>query len=232
MYYRMNKILKKDCNFNLFLGDGNDKLVGSDKVTFLTWSIPPRTTCPFKTPVCDYICYAALEELRYTNVKNARIRNYKESLKASFINDMIQLINWQLGRPSIKNKIIIIRIHESGDLYSILYLRKWAAIAEYFKGNIRVLFQAYTKSLPLLKLIDLNATNIKFVYSIMSDTDPANIEEARAMHLTTFEAKHISKVTNNDIVCPGECGDCISCYTGPEQSIIVPLHGARKNKVI
>lgn len=226
------KLVKKDCNVNLFLGDGNDKLIGSELVEFLTWSIPPRTTCPFKTEVCDYICYAALEELRYPNVKNARIRNYEESLKASFINDMIQLLNWQLSRPKFENKIIIIRFHESGDLYNLIYLKKLAAIAEYFKGNSRILFQAYTKSLPLLKLIDLNTTNIKFVYSIMSDTDPANIEEARRMGLTTFEAKHISKIVNNSIVCPGECGDCIKCYTGPQMDIIVPLHGARKNKVI
>ena len=228
----MNKILKKELNKNLYLGDGNIKLMGTDKIRFLTWSIPPKITCPFKTNLCEYLCYAALEELRYPNVKNSRVRNLYESQKQYFVRDMIKLISYNLQRPKYKDKILYLRIHEAGDFYSLSYQKCWELIALYFKDNKRIYFQAYTKSLPFLKLIDLNNSNIKYVFSIMDDTQQKQIDEADQLHLTTFKALHQTKITSDDNVCPGVCGPCVKCYKGEQQNIIVALHGARKNKLL
>jgi len=47
-----------------------------------------------------------------------------------------------------KKKVDILRLHDSGDFYSIAYLNKWIEIA---KANKDVIFYAYTKSIPFFK---------------------------------------------------------------------------------
>ena len=49
-----------------------------------------------------------------------------------------------------------VRIHDSGDFYSVDYLNKWVQIA---KDNKDVIFYAYTKSIPFFKLTKEMNTN-------------------------------------------------------------------------
>jgi len=50
---------------------------------------------------------------------------------------------------AIQNKKVdILRLHDSGDFYSVDYLNKWIQIA---KDNKNVIFYAYTKSIPFFK---------------------------------------------------------------------------------
>lgn len=225
----LKRLVKKDLNKNLYLGEGNEKLVGTENIAFLIWSITAVKTCPFKTRICEFICYAALEEMRFDNIKNSRARNYEESLKDTFISDMVELLEYNLQRPKYEGKILFIRIHESGDLYNFKYFYKWVTIAEHFKKNKRIVFQAYTKALPYLKEVNLKEINIKFVYSVMDDTDPAHVEEARALGLTTFKAIPIKEKTDKGgTVCPGICGPCVKCYSGRKAlNIITKYHGPR-----
>ena len=227
------KMRLKDLNNNLYLGQGNNKLIGAENIQFLTWSISAKWTCPFKTNACSTICYAYNDEMRRPNVKRSRMRNWEESQKITFVPDMIEKLNYELERPKNKGKILIVRIHQSGDFYNMPYLKKWVDIADHFKKNKRIIFQAYTKSLPFIKFVDFKKVNIKFIYSIMKDTPIENIEEARRLGLTTFEAKHKSKINKNDILCGGSCGPCLKCYKGKKQiNITIEQHGTFKNKVI
>jgi hypothetical protein len=229
----MTKLRKKDLNQNIKLGDGNTKLVGSEKTTFLTWGISAVVTCPNATPICKKICYARIEENFRPNIKASRARHYNESLKDSFIKDMVDILNYELDRKKNADKIIFVRIHTSGDFYSLEYFNKWAAIAAAFKGNKRIHFQAYTKEIDLLKNADLENINIKLIFSIMPDTAPQQIKTAHQLRLTTFEAKHKTMILETDKVCPGECGPCLNCYVGrTPQQLVVETHGQNKNKVL
>ena len=55
-----------------------------------------------------------------------------------------------------KKKVDILRLHDSGDFYSINYLNKWIEIAN---ANKDVIFYAYTKSIPFFKRNKENNNN-------------------------------------------------------------------------
>ena len=67
-----------------------------------------------------------------------------------------------------KKKATHIRIHDSGDFYSIKYLQKWVQIAEY---NKEVIFYAYTKSIKFFVNGLLLPDNMKIIFSEGSKTD-------------------------------------------------------------
>lgn len=225
------KLTRAMLNQNLSIQEGNDKLVGDEGCVFLTWSLVPIKTCPYATALCKHICYAVNDELWKRNVRESRQRNFEESFKATFVADMIQCFEYELIRPKFRGKHIFVRFHVAGDIYSQAYCDKLVAIAEHFKGNDRISFQAYTKSLPYLRKYDLSQVNIKFVYSIMNDTKKADIAEAEALGLTTFKAKpRGSELQADEIACNGECGRCTLCYDGKDGlKIAIPYHGYRKS---
>jgi len=92
-----------------------------------------------------FTCFAASEELRYPNVFKLRkynfdlINNYviKKDLKG-----LTDLINKSI--QSNRKNITKVRIHESGDFFSILYLKAWLNVA---KLNKDLKFYCYSKSL-------------------------------------------------------------------------------------
>ena len=73
-----------------------------------------------------------------------------------------------------KKKVDILRLHDSGDFYSINYLNKWIQIAN---DNKEVIFYAYTKSIPFFKRtkeMDTNfllPKNLKIIFSEGSKKD-------------------------------------------------------------
>tara|TARA_R100000329_G_scaffold6_3_gene12 strand:- start:357 stop:1079 length:723 start_codon:yes stop_codon:yes gene_type:complete len=140
---------------------GNNKL---SKDT-LVYSHPAGVTCPGANSCKAFVtlkdnkrvlnrgndsmftCFAASEELRYPNVFNARRYNYQIIKSYVLNNDLIgltELINWniQINKKNI-NKV---RIHESGDFDSLLYLQAWINVA---KLNPGIKFYCYSKSLDL-----------------------------------------------------------------------------------
>ena len=145
----MKKITKKDLNRNIHLSEGNIKSKGTDEVIFLTWSLPSRSTCPYATTECKKRCFAKKNE-SFKNVRDSRGRNLAETYKDTFVEDMIKHFEYHLQRPKAQNKLIIVRIHTSGDFYNKEYFNKWVNISNHFKDNDKILFQAYTKSMPIL----------------------------------------------------------------------------------
>ena len=78
-----------------------------------------------------------------------------------------------MNKEIIKKKCTHVRIHDSGDFYSIKYLLKWLQIA---KDNSKVIFYAYTKSISFFKVslkkmgIKL-PNNFKVIFSFGSKQD-------------------------------------------------------------
>ena len=143
------KIKKSELNQNIHLSEGNIKSKCTEDTMFLTWSLPSRATCPYSTKECRKRCFAKKNE-SFKSVRESRNRNLAETYKTTFVEDMIKHFEYHLQRPKAQDKLIIVRIHTSGDFYNLDYFKKWVDIAEYFKDNNKILFQAYTKSMPVL----------------------------------------------------------------------------------
>tara|TARA_R100001460_G_scaffold59421_1_gene99262 strand:+ start:558 stop:1175 length:618 start_codon:yes stop_codon:yes gene_type:complete len=116
-----------------------------NKARILNFSLPAYKTqnnkmvCPFAKDCVKY-CYAQKGNYRYPSVKKGLNNRYELSKKEEFVT--IMNANILLERPTH------VRIHDSGDFYSVDYLNKWIQIAN---DNKEVIFYAYTKSIPFFK---------------------------------------------------------------------------------
>jgi hypothetical protein len=124
-----------------FLSSGNEKLARSG---IFSWGIPAyksadgTITCPGALD-CIRGCYAAQGRYVMPNVKTAQENRLALSRSPEFV-DMID--------GEIKSRLVRkLRVHDSGDFYSLSYLQNWLEIA---RRNPKTLFYAYTKMLPLL----------------------------------------------------------------------------------
>jgi len=124
-----------------------------NRARILNFSLPAYKTqnnkmvCPFAKDCVKY-CYAQKGNYRYPSVKKGLNNRYELSKKEEFVT--IMNANILIERPTH------VRIHDSGDFYSVDYLNKWVQIA---KDNKDVIFYAYTKSIPFFKLTKEMNTN-------------------------------------------------------------------------
>jgi hypothetical protein len=231
-------------NPNIHLSEGNIKSKNTEDVVFLTWSLRSKIHCPYATEECKKRCFARKNET-FDGVRASRDKNFEETKKETFVRDMINILEYQLSRKKMQDKRIFVRIHTSGDFYNLEYFYKWAEIVKHFKGDGRILFQAYTKSIKYVyewikgDLADyevsdseaedaLDELNIHIVYSIWHDTNQSDIDLAEALGLQTFTAlpkdKIQESVDDGAFLCNGDCGHCKECYTGKSQKIVIPYH--------
>lgn len=162
------------------LGTGNSKLKQTEKhfdVKILNFSIPAgndkltgKITCPFAAG-CLKFCYAKKGFYRFSNVEKALSMRYNATKESNFEELIIDQIK------KIKtNKQVYIRIHDSGDFYSLGYFYKWINIALKLP-NIR--FYAYTKSHSILRDAFI-PENFDLIYSFGSKNDELiNIDSER-----------------------------------------------------
>lgn len=133
-------------NQNVYLNEGDKK--DTDDVLLLKWDLPDEQT---------YYCKRNMSENRYiietsTNIEDIVLsteNNLEETKKDTFIESMIQHLEERLAKLENK-KHIVVQIHRRGDFYSIDYMIKWIYIAENFKSNNKIVFEAYIKSLPII----------------------------------------------------------------------------------
>jgi len=119
----------------------NEKLSRSG---IYSWGIPAykaasgMITCPGAN-ACIAGCYAKNGRYVMPNVKAAQERRLALALSADFVSVLSAEIQ--------ARKVHKLRVHDSGDFFSLKYLQAWAEIA---RQNPKTLFYAYTKMLPLL----------------------------------------------------------------------------------
>lgn len=107
------------------------------------FSLPAVTTCPGRTKLCEGICYATSGFFRFRNVRTSLQRSYDASRDDGFAT----LISDEIGR---RKSIEAVRIHPSGDFYSVEYIVKWIDIV---KSSPNTRFWAYTRSWRIPELI-------------------------------------------------------------------------------
>jgi hypothetical protein len=95
-------------------------------------------------PDTVFRCFAATQEVLYKNTYAARVHNL-DALKACGKGQKGTAAMVKLIEDSLPKKAKWVRIHVSGDFYSQAYFNAWLCVAV---ANPKVLFYAYTKSLP------------------------------------------------------------------------------------
>jgi hypothetical protein len=144
---------------SLSFGKGNAKL----SADILTFSLPAGYTCP-GAHLCQsfanretgkikdgkhtsFRCFAASQESAYPNVRAARWQNF-EALKACKSSAQMS----ELILRSLPADAKYVRIHVSGDYFSLAYLQAWLNVASQRPATI---FYSYTKSAHLLAGLDI-----------------------------------------------------------------------------
>lgn len=108
------------------------------------FSLPAVSTCPGRTKLCEGICYATSGFFRFRNVQSSLQRSYEASRDDGFATVVSDEIR---RRRSIK----AVRIHPSGDFYSVEYIAKWIDIV---KSSPNTSFWGYTRSWRRPELVD------------------------------------------------------------------------------
>jgi len=191
------------------------------------FSLPAITTCPGRTKLCEGICYATSGFFRMPAVANSHALNHQASLSTSFVDD----VNGQIKRS---RSITAVRIHPSGDFYSVDYVNKWIAIA---KANPQLPFWAYTRSWRLPEFVSAlkelaELPNVELWASIdqeivtAKEQPPAWMRKADVMKDWSAAAPSFVKcpnLKNKSITC-AKCSYCFKPAGGRKQHVVFEEH--------
>lgn len=172
-----SKILIMKNTSSLSLSRGNRKLahlaeyLGYNKTQIVAFDLPAGVTCPAASLCKAWVdrltghltdgssaifrCYAASIEARYKNVLAAHYKNADALKSCKSIQEMAQLI-----LDNLDDKIKVVRIHASGDFYSVDYFKAWVLVAQ---ARPEITFFAYTKFYPVFKVA--RPDNFGLIYS-------------------------------------------------------------------
>ena len=192
----------------------NSKIAKMTGVKTFNWGIPAyKSASGFKTcpnaAACIIGCYANMGAYTFSNVAKVFEKRFQLSLKKGFV----KTINAEIKRCGIER----LRIHDSGDFYSAIYLKKWISI---MKANPSVKFYAYTKMYSLLKGTELPA-NFEVVYSY-GGTEDKKINPEVDRHSTVFaDAKELKAAGYAD----ASKDDSVALKSNPKIGLI--YHGTK-----
>ena len=143
----------------LKFGKANAKLAHMPDVTVATFSLPAGWTCPSAVdclskadrvtgkltdaPSIAFRCFAASDEARSPDARNARWHNF-DLLRRLDAAGMAEIISASIASDKNARKANVIRIHVSGDFFNQAYFDAWAMVASMHPETT---FYAYTKSL-------------------------------------------------------------------------------------
>ena len=201
--------------------------------------------CPLRSAGCEEVCYATKGNHQFPTVKESRERSYNETKRADFAAAMIYTINIEKRGRRYKNAIMIVRIHESGDFYSVQYLRKWLKVWKYFLKNDGVVFVFYTKSFRFFNMLTkeekkalrklMKAGRVAMSASLDDTTTAeqiaAYIELKKNFPLvnTYYCTEHTDKVPHDHVCDCANCAKCGICNHGTGESTVVKIHSASEN---
>ena len=230
------------------LPHGNGKLLDYDDaetgVSFRYAQFNTRAVldCPFRSAGCAAVCYATKGNHVFPSVKASRSRSFEESRREDFAQRITYSIRYHMETKRYKNAVMIIRIHESGDFYSVQYLRKWVAIwKEFYKAeNIRFVF--YTKSFRFFLMLSDEETELiremmrDGTVSINLSMDDTTTAEQRKAYLamlkkfplcnTYYCTEDVEKVPHNNICDCANCAKCGACNKAEGKKTVVKIHSA------
>lgn len=186
----------------------------NDKFTVYNFGIPAYQsasglkTCP-SAGQCAKGCYAQAGAYVWSGVKAAYEWRLAQSLASGFVIDMVKAIQVKYKTSNRQGKILVIRIHDSGDFYNLKYTNKWLEIMKHFpESSYNIFFYAYTKQVKLfnaLKAQYLIPDNFHLIYSEGGIFDNL-IDRTKDRHSRVFSnmddllAAGYKNATENDLV--------------------------------
>mgnify|MGYP000539451182 CR=1 FL=1 len=117
----------------MILGRGNWKISGA-----LVFNLPQGYTCP-GAGACRRYCYAKHGLFKTKQAMLAAWKNYESAKDPAFAENMLTALKHR--------RLKRLRIHASGDFFSLEYLQAWYRVA---RAREDMIFLAYTKSLPFI----------------------------------------------------------------------------------
>ena len=148
-------------------GMSNQKLaktIKANRAHIVTFSLPAVVTC-HGADKCLKAGYCHAGNYNFKSNKDKFAMNYQASQRADFTDR----INAELSEKWTFTQYV--RIHPTGDFYSMDYFKKWVTIAN---DNPHVVFYAYTKSIDIVKAykdVDELPANLIITYSYGSKFD-------------------------------------------------------------
>lgn len=245
---------------NSLLLHGNGKLLDYEDTEscisyrYAQFNTRPVKDCPFATEGCKAVCYATKGNHVFKSVKESRERSYNDSKLADFSERMIYTIATEKQSKRYKDSVMLIRVHESGDFYSIQYLRKWIEILKAYKGDMSVQFKLYTKSSPFFLMLteeekelinSMLATSQLSINLSLDDTTTAEqfdnylkMRKAFPKANTYYATEDPNKVKHDNVCDCANCAKCGTCNHATGETTTVKIHSAsnadmkkyRKNK--
>jgi hypothetical protein len=161
----------------------NSKIKKMSGVKTYNWGIPAyKSASGFKTcpnaAACVKGCYATQGAYVFSNVAAV----FERRLKLSQSPEFVSTIDAEIKRRNVKR----LRIHDSGDFYSLSYFDAWMWIIE---RNPQTQFYAYTKRVSLVKgyraLKRALPSNFTVIYSF-GGTEDKLIDVTRDRHSWVF----------------------------------------------
>lgn len=181
---------------------GNAKLKSTDKEMYVQFNLGQKVTCPIMGETC-YNCYAdkAFNVLinKKGDITNNGISRLTNTILSQFLN-FENIISEALKYIQANtNKKVILRFHESGDIYSKLY---WTKIKNIMLNNKDIDFMIYTRVPHVAKEIkQLNAMdNIMIRFSVDKSTPQGLLKYIVDNGINTFIAIDKNDTSTKEII--------------------------------
>jgi len=196
---------------------GNRKL--SERIGI--FNLPPFLTCPYATSVCRRCCYA----MKGYQINRSTMKGRLRRLECSASPDFVERICREIREKGLR----VVRIHESGDFYSVEYFLKWCEIA---RRNPSVLFLAYTRNPEVCRFP--RPRNFRLIFSLDMDNWERYFELEGLVDGFSYlllpgedigEIAERLGVERYHVCTDGKClADCAYCYTARDAFVFFPLH--------
>ena len=230
---------------------GNGKLLDYDnpetgeRIRYAQWNTRAIKDCPFRSKGCEAVCYATKGNHVFPSVKQSREKSFEQTKRADFSDAMVYTIHTEKQSKRYADAEMRVRIHESGDFYSVQYLRKWVKVWGAFHTGDGVAFTLYTKSAPFFLMLSKEEIEIirramdEGVLAInLSVDDTTTPEQWRAMFavLALLPKANMYRITeqftDDDDQCDcANCAKCGACNKATGGHKVVKLHSASKEDV-
>ena len=243
--------MKNELFTKSLINHGNGKLLDYDNpetgesIRYAQFNTRAILDCPFRSSGCEAVCYATKGNHQFPSVKNSRSASYEVSKRTDFPDIMEYTIRYHMNTKRYKNSVMLIRIHESGDFYSLQYLRRWVEIWKRFRNEQKkVRFVFYTKSFPFfLKLTEDEKNVIRECMksgqiAINLSMDDTTTQEQRIAYLnmlkvfplanTYYCTEDVDTVEHDNICDCSDCARCGTCNKGTGKKTVVKIHSASK----
>lgn len=160
-----------------------------------------------------YRCYAASNEAAFPPARSLRWHNF-DLLKGKTTDEMAALI-----QASLPAGVKVIRIHSSGDFFSLDYFHAWFEVAQ---NNPEIKFFGYTKIMPYVSMP--KPDNFRLVYSFGGKLDRFLTPDVPVAYVVNTSADGLERGLK--VACQANPSDDFDMVMAGE-SFALALHGTQ-----